>query len=200
MRSIRLLLVVVIAGPALGAEPRDILEAFKPSKKKAEAPAPPPPPPPPAAPVQVPPPELKPAGVEGKAAVKARPTLDGTWSKLSTIGTLTGRWMTKAEQKALVKEDDPDRFLRMFGPATRQVVAAVALETGFEFLREARDRPGEAVAVPEKDVEMIWRWQTTQGRDGPVYRPQLVLRVTKVKPPTPGAAGPPGGIPPGVWP
>ncbi len=184
-----LLAALAVTTPALAAEPKDIMDAFKPSRKAA-APAP-------AAPAA----PMPPLPVDVKAAPKVKPALDGTWSRMATIGTLTGRWMTKAEQRQYLKEGDPDKFLRMFGPSTRQTVAALALETGFEVLREARDRAGEAVPVPEKDVEFVWRWQSTQGRDGTVYRAQIVIRVTKIKPPPPGAGAPAAGaVPPAGWP
>ncbi len=128
----------------------------------------------------------------GSPAKRPPAPRNGTWSKATTVATFRGKWSDAKRHARLRGAKHGDDVLPHFPTMTAQALVAVALETGMGPYLKAIARPGEAVPIPEKNLEVTYHVRRERAGGGVVfYQPVFTLRVTRLTP-----AGAPPGLPP----
>lgn len=122
----------------------------------------------------------------------ASPTL-GPWSRATVLGVMRTRWLSEAQFSALKATTNPDELVAFFQPRDAQTLVIVGLQTGFDCLWEARDKPREPIAIPDKNVDIQFQFFKSTERSKTVFQALVVVRLMRVPvlplPPPRGVAG-----------
>jgi hypothetical protein len=108
------------------------------------------------------------------------------------VATFRGRWLGADGCRRFRDAKDGDDMLEFFPRNTARTLTSVALETGLDPFLRAKARPGEAVPIPEKNLEVrfdLRRARTAAGQE--VFQPVFTLRLTKLAPAAPWPGPPP---------
>src|SRR5262249_25946506 len=113
-----------------------------------------------------------PQALPGGNVAPAAAANPGPWTRLTTLAVIHGKWLDARGLRALQRAVTPDQVLAAFPTAAAHRLAAIAMEVGFDVLLEAKNRPGHAVAIVEKNVEVIFSITTDRTFSGNrYYRP-----------------------------